>query len=168
MDADAPEIAVGTTRGGLYLGLRGHATQRTCPTANRLVDDYLASGPQPPTVVVDVAGCEWVDSTFAGWMLQIRAKLAALGCGSISLAGCSDACRKSLDKLGMPALIHDRKVRCPDKLTTVACGDGGLSKRGIAELMARAHEELASLDDEHRQVFGPIAEALRKELDAGN
>ena len=83
MDADAPEIAVGTTRGGLYLGLRGHATQRTCPTANRLVDDYLASGPQPPTVVVDVAGCEWVDSTFAGWLLGLSGRIAPMANGAL-------------------------------------------------------------------------------------
>ena len=71
MGADTPEIAVGTVDGGLYLGLLGRATQRTCPTADRLVNDYLASRPQKPLIVVDLGGCEWVDSTFAGWLVAL-------------------------------------------------------------------------------------------------
>lgn len=48
MSADSPEIEIGAVDGALYVGLGGRATQRTCPTVDRLVSDYLSTQPTRP------------------------------------------------------------------------------------------------------------------------
>jgi hypothetical protein len=70
MSADSPEIVVGTADGGLYIGLLGRATQRTCPTVDRLVKDYLASRPPTPLIVVDLAGASGADAGRRGLPLS--------------------------------------------------------------------------------------------------
>jgi hypothetical protein len=39
-----------------------------------------------------------------------------------------------------------------------------MTERERAELMAEAHEDLASVNEENARIFGPIAAALRKGL----
>lgn len=165
MDADFPEIAVGTTRGGLYLGLHGHATQRTCPTANRLVDDYLASCPQPPTVVVDLAGCEWVDSTFAGWLLGLSGRIAPLANGALLVAGCVERCRTSLERMGLADRLRFEEVEPPADTRTISCTASDQPTPEELELMLAAHEALAALGPDNERIFAPIVAALRAQLE---
>lgn len=164
MNAFKADICFGSFGDGLYLAIDGEATRHTSQAAERLVSDYLTANRNSANIVLDLGSASYVDSTFAGWMLKLRRQMGALPSASLCLSGCSDRCRQALDNLHVTSLIQRTDVPKPDKTTKMSCSSGDLPERALLELMAAAHEELASLDEQNRQVFGPIAEALRKGL----
>ena len=143
MGADSPEITVGTARGGLYVGLMGRATQRTCPTADRLVEDYLASRPQPPIVVLDLTGCEWVDSTFAGWLVGLSKRISHMANAQMCVAGCGDRCRASLERMGLSDLFQLANVEAGLALQRLQHLDDGVDQPGDqrTDVAIGVHEE---------------------------
>ena len=165
MGADSPEIAVGTVRGGLYLGLLGRATQRTCPTADRLVNDYLASRPQPPVVVLDLSGCDWVDSTFAGWLLGLNKRMSHVANGEMCVAGCGDRCRASLDRMGLADLFKFAELEAPSETQMIRCTTSDQPSAAELKLMLAAHEALVALGPENERIFAPIVATLRSQLE---
>lgn len=166
MQASAPEIVFGSSEGGLYLGFGGWATHRVCQTADRLVADYLAAHRDQPKVVLDLSDCGWVDSTFAGWLLGLRKRLGPHPDRGLLLSGCSDRCRDSLDKMHLGAMFEYVDVARPEEVGVVACEGSDTPDKETLELMAQAHQQLASLDGENQAVFGPIADMLQRQLRA--
>jgi anti-anti-sigma regulatory factor len=165
MSADAPEIAVGAVAGGLYINLCGRATQRTCPSAEQIVSDYLSSRPEAPRVILDLDGCGWVDSTFAGWLVGVTKRMERHGEGLVTLAGCGDRCRESLDRMQLVPLCRFEQTTPPEETRTVTCTTGDRPSREDMKLMLEAHEALAGLSPANEQVFGPIASMLRAQID---
>ena len=92
MSGDPQEIRFGTIEGQLYLGFRGAATHRASSTADKIVAQFLGVGPSAPTVVLDLADCGWIDSTFAGWMIRMPKQLALHG-GKLIVSRCQERVR---------------------------------------------------------------------------
>jgi anti-anti-sigma regulatory factor len=166
MGADTPEVTVGTVEGGLYIGMLGRATQRTCPTADQLVSDYLSSRPDRPVVVLDVTGCDWIDSTFAGWLIQAHKRLGRAGGGRLLISGCGERCRRSLEKMRLAELLEFQEFEPPEELQPVSCTTGDAPGKDELKLMLEAHEALAGVSPENEQVFTPIATMLRGQLES--
>jgi len=165
MGADSPEIAVGTVRGGLYVGLLERATQRTCPTANQLADDYLSSRPQPPIIVLDLSGCEWVDSTFAGWLLGLSKRMSRMPNGQMCVAGCGERCHTSLDRMGLADLFQFEEIEAPSETQMIRCTTSDQPDKEELKLMLAAHEALVQLGPENARIFAPIVATLRNQLE---
>jgi anti-anti-sigma regulatory factor len=166
MGADSPEIAVGTVRGGLYVGLLGRATQRTCPTADHLVEDYLSSRPQPPVIVLDLAGCEWVDSTFAGWLLGLSKRMSRMPDGQMCVAGCGERCHASLGRMGLAELFQFEQIEPPAETQMIRCATSDQPDKEELKLMLAAHEALVQLGPENARVFAPIVATLRSQIES--
>ena len=164
MQADMPEIVFGSSDGGLYVGFGGRATHRVCQTADRLIADYLAAHRDQPRIVLDLSDCAWVDSTFAGWLLGLRKRLGAHADRGLLLTGCSDRCRDSLDKMHLESMFEYVDVARPEEVGAVACEGTDKPDKETLELMAQAHQQLASLDGDNQAVFGPIADMLQRQL----
>jgi anti-anti-sigma regulatory factor len=164
MSDQAPEIGVGSAAGGLYLAVNERATQRVCSTADRLVSDYLAAHKAGPSVTLDLTDCTWVDSTFAGWLVGLRKRLQRTAGGSLQLVGCSERCQASFEKMRIAALFEFAAAQPPEHVRQVPCTGGDRPDREALEMMARAHEELAAIDEENRAVFAPVVELLRRQL----
>jgi len=165
MSSQAPQISVGSIAGGLYIGLNGRATQRVCSTADRLVSDYLAAHKAGPSITLDLTGCDWVDSTLAGWLVGLRKRLQRMAGGKLCLVGCSPRCQASFAKMRIAALFEFTAAQPPEHVRPVPCGGSDRPDRDTLEIMARAHEELAAIDEENRAVFAPVAELLRRQLE---
>ena len=120
MGADSAEIVVGTAQGGLYIDLLGRATQRTCPTAQRLVNEYLGSHGAKPMIVLDLTGCDWIDSTFAGWLVGLSKRLERSAGGQLCLTGCSVGCRKSLARMQLADLFQFAAIAAPAESSRTA------------------------------------------------
>lgn len=165
MGADTPEITIGTVQGGLYVGLQGRATQRTCPTADKIVNDFLASKPENHSVTLDLTGCEWVDSTCAGWFVSLTKRVSRFTDGRIVLTGCSARCRASIEKMSLASLFEFMDPISPDESETVRCTTSDQPKKEELKLMLEAHEALAAVNPENARVFAPIAAALRTQIE---
>ncbi len=145
----------------LYITISTAATHRASLAADQLTARFLKGDPASPTIILDLNGCGWIDSTFAGWMVRLKRQVARQG-GRLVLAACPDACRASLDVMGLSMLFEFRAVDRPPDLTPLVCAEGTLDV-GTIEFMAKAHECLAELNSPNAPVFAHIAEQLRAE-----
>ncbi|MEP0846747.1 MAG: STAS domain-containing protein [Phycisphaerae bacterium] len=164
MGADSPEIEIGALDGALYVGLGGRATQRTCPTVDRLVNDYLATQPGAPRVVIDLLGCEWVDSTFAGWLLAMQKRFQRVPGARLELANCGERCRASLRKMQLGELFSLVDADPPEACRPIHCSTTDRPTKNDVQLMIAAHEALASVSADNARVFAPIVQILQQQL----
>jgi anti-anti-sigma regulatory factor len=165
MSADTPTIDLAATSDGLYIGVRGRATQRVCPTADQVAGNHLAACEHPPHITIDLAGCDWVDSSFAGWLLGLRKKLARRA-GHLRLANCSPRCRVSLERMRLAGLFECVESAAPESLSALACTTTDRPDAQALRVMLAAHEELAASNEQNARVFGPIADMLRRQLES--
>ncbi len=145
----------------LYITFSTAATHRASLAADQLTTRFLNGDPAAPTIILDLDGCGWIDSTFAGWLIRLKRQVARQG-GRLVLASCPDACRASLDVMGLSSLFEFRTVDRPPDLTPIVCAAGELDASTI-EFMARAHECLAEMNSLNAPAFAHIAEQLRAE-----
>lgn len=158
------QIEYGCTADGLYLRFGEQASREICSAVDRLVSDYLAAHDNPPSVTINLTSCDWVDSTFAGWLVGLRKRLSGRG-GSVCLAELSAGCRQSLDRMNIGSLFEQRTVPTPDHTRALTHAAEELDDPRVIEMMAAAHEDLAAVNDENRKVFAPIAAMLRAQLE---
>jgi anti-anti-sigma regulatory factor len=158
-------IRYGCRDGGLYVRFGGEATSESCRAADRLVRDYVETHGETPVVVVDLADCGWVDSTFAGGMVGLHKRLRACGdLAELRLAELSAEGRASLEKMHLTSLLKCGACRPPTHMRALECDAQTAPDREAVALMARAHRELARVDEENRRVFEPIAVMLEAQL----
>lgn len=168
MSMSTPQLSVGAIEGGLYIAFHGRATHRTTPTANQIVRDFLAAHPDSPGVAIDLGGCAFVDSTFAGWLVALHKRIvqSAKGeGGQVFLANCSDRCRKSLARMHLAELFEYAELQ-PPTTSQVNCVSGEDPTLDELQLMLDAHAELMQRDDENARVFAPMVEALQRQIAA--
>jgi anti-anti-sigma regulatory factor len=163
MGADSPALRVGYLNDGLYVHVNGRATQRLCPTLERLVQTFIEARPQRPIVTLDLDGCVWADSTFAGWLLGLRRQLQPCG-GQLRLSGVSERCRASLARMQLVKLFEFCEVAPPAETSVVSCTTGDRPDRETLEIMLRAHESLAAVGGDNARVFEPVIAVLRRQL----
>lgn len=160
MNQAASHIQFAILSRGLFLSFPGRATHHECTTANQLVREYLAGDVSDCDVTLDLRGCQFVDSTFAGWMIGLRHLLKPRG-GSVRISGCSDRCYTTLDKLGLVSLFEFSQGPSPLDLNDMTCVGGEKSDRATLELMIEAHERLAAVNPANAEVFRTVVEMLR-------
>lgn len=162
-DTRRPLIQYAVVGQDLYLACRERATHEVSLAADALVHQYLEAGPTAPRVVLDLSACQWLDSTFAGWLLKLRQRMQAAG-GRGVLSGCPDGCRATLDVMGLSALLVFEDVPEPENLQTLSCA--GLHDDPAAiDFIVHAHEDLAELSAGNKETFLPLAELLRREME---
>ncbi|MCH7870274.1 MAG: hypothetical protein IID33_01105 [Planctomycetes bacterium] len=159
------QISFGCTKGGLFIRFDSEGTRDTCRVADELVNNFLGTHTDSPTVMFDLRKCGWVDSTFAGWMVGLNKRLKeADGDGALRVVGWSDGCRESLERMSLCRLFEQGPADEPRHFRVLEYPRGEAADRSAIELMAQAHRELAEMDDENRRIFGPIADMLEQQL----
>jgi anti-anti-sigma regulatory factor len=164
MSSQTPVLTVGATATGIYLGVNGRATVAVCPMAERVVSDFLAAHPEGGQVSVDVGRCDWVDSTFAGWLLGLRRRLRGLANARLRLLGCSERCRTSLERMHLAALFEYDVGERPTDVAELPCAILDRPDEQALRLMLSAHEALAGLSPQNAEAFGPVVRMLRRQL----
>jgi sigma-B regulation protein RsbU (phosphoserine phosphatase) len=116
-------------------------------------------------VMIDLALCRTLDSTFLGTIHQL-CQLADRAGVEFRLQGVTPAVEALFEELGM-ALVMDhivpRMLPLPTRMRPLA-GEPERSARAL--LMLRAHEGLAALSDRNRREFDPLIAQLRREVAA--
>ncbi len=159
------QISFGCTQGGLFIRFDSEGTRDTCRVADELVNHFLGTHSDSPTIMFDLRECGWVDSTFAGWMVGLNKRLQQDGGGgALRVVGWSDGCRESLERMSLCRLFEQGPSDEPRHFRVLEYSAAEAPDRAAIELMAQAHRELAEMDDENRRIFGPIADMLEQQL----
>jgi len=123
-------------------------------------------------LVVDLAGCKGMDSTFMGTMAGLAMRLMKLPDGELQVAEPGDRNRKSLEDLGLdvlmqidPADAHWRSQISDVRGNLKPC-ETIRGKIDQAPHVLDAHKKLCEADEENTKKFGTVLDFLEAEVKA--
>ncbi|MEZ5551561.1 MAG: SpoIIE family protein phosphatase [Pseudomonadales bacterium] len=131
-----------------------------------LFDTAMAVVESKRNLVIDLARCEYLDSTMLGTLHEIIQQASAAD-GSVLLQNVGANLREDFEELSMKivlANISEDAVEIPEKRVALDLKSSTLDHQQLRLL--RAHEVLAELSDDNREQFGALVETLRGEMKA--
>lgn len=146
----------------------GKVTCHHSPALRQYAEEGLQSG--ATSVQVDLRDCSYCDSTFLGTLLALKRRFDPAGNGKFRLVCPSATFRQMLAQIGAERLFYiTNEANAPDIQTTwqqLADSVDRIAARRFKQNVVEAHQELASAGGPLAQRFAPLAEAVRRELDA--
>lgn len=149
----AEMVFYGESERAAHLALRGRGTWLQCDVFHETALAVLDAG-RP--LVVDLSGCEYLDSTCLGTVHELVAR------GGVAVAGVAPQVRALFEELSMQQVlgaIRDDTGPAPELLPLRAEGDEAAAPRRVLQ----AHEALSALSDRNREEFRAVVESLRGE-----
>jgi anti-sigma B factor antagonist len=173
-------ISVGLTDNEVYVRVVGRGTFQNGQPLRRYALEMIERGVQ--RFVIDLGGCDGMDSTFLGVLAGIGLRLTQNGRpGQVRIANLSSRNSELLQTLGLDRLlVMDAKTagelpsgpptgivmqRLPDSDITRLSKT--LSKGDTADLMLDAHESLIRADQGNLAKFKDLTSFLREKVDKG-
>ncbi|MCO5062554.1 MAG: STAS domain-containing protein [Kiritimatiellae bacterium] len=126
------------------------------------------------TIVLDMADCVGMDSTFMGTLAGIATRLRQREGGSLALLNLNERVRGLVATLGLDRLAKAYEIGAtPDTLKGIAAISDSLraletpdaDQTATTRLMIEAHENLVSLSPENLPRFKDVLTYLREDLD---
>lgn len=118
--------------------------------------------------VVDLQGCEMMDSTFMGTMAGVALRLKELGHGHLRIVHCGQRSRDLLSGLGLDQIltIQSNGALAPDcqSLGKDPAEPANATKKEQAQTMLEAHEALCEAAPENLLRFKDVLEYLKQDL----
>jgi len=148
-------VFYGETENAAYLALRCRATWVQCDAFHETARAVLEQG---RALVVDLSGCEYLDSTFLGTVHELVAR------GNVVVTGVTPAVRALFEELSMDqvlAAIRDDVPPAPELFALGTASDAAAGRNRILH----AHEALSGLSDRNRAEFRGVVESLRGNKD---
>lgn len=167
--ADRP-ILVGVFDGFSWIRLEGKGSFMNSPMLKAFGDSRIAAG--ETRIVVDLAACTGMDSTFMGTLAGMAARLSTLGEGGVQIAEPGERNRRSLEDLGLDFLME---IDPPEAVwrgrVDIIRGElhepqvpGALGRTQRAKHVLEAHQTLAGINDANARGFAGVVSQLEKEV----
>jgi anti-sigma B factor antagonist len=166
---DSP-ISVGVFDGFSWIRLEGKGSFQNSPALKAFGDVRIAAGEN--RIVVDLAACTGMDSTFMGTLAGMAARLSAVDGGGLMIAEPGGRNRRSLEDLGLDFLMEidppaaawrGRVDSIRDALQAPQPVDPlGRKQRGRHVL--EAHENLTHINDRNARNFAGVVTLLENDL----
>jgi serine phosphatase RsbU (regulator of sigma subunit)/ABC-type transporter Mla MlaB component len=141
-----------------FISISGTATW-TCSQA--FLDAAATLLERHGKLTIDLGDCEYLDSTCLGTLHEIVASQP----DAVNLQRLPDKVRDMFEELSMDIVLDHagtEKEPLPDDMQPLRRADSDAARQGAR--MLRAHETLASLSPENREVFQGVVESLRADL----
>lgn len=144
-------VFYGETDRAAYLALRGRATWLDCDAFHETALAVLEGG---HALVLDLSGCEYMDSTCLGTVHELVAR------GGVVLAGVAPAVRALFEELSMQQVLAAIREDLPAPPELYALATGG-DQAVMQKRILRAHEALSTLSERNREEFRDVIDSLR-------
>ena len=117
-------------------------------------------------VVIDLAQCRGLDSTFMGCILGLASTLReAAGYDQLYVLNPDAHCMGQMAGIGLDRIVKVKREQCElPRLEMHVLEVGPVSNADRIRLIKQAHEALIRLDKRNEAKFGPFLKALAKEL----
>ena len=123
-------------------------------------------------LVVDLAACSGMDSTFMGTLAGMASRLSAADGGVLQVAEADERNHRSLEDLGLDFLMQINPQEAPwqDGLDEIRSSlepvesEDAISQMQRAKLCLEAHEKLSDLSDKNAREFDQVVGTLRKQI----
>jgi len=167
--ADSP-ILVGVFDGFSWIRFEGKGSFVNSPAVKAFGDARIAAG--ETSLVVDLAACTGMDSTFMGTLAGMAARLSAIGAGSLQIAEPGERNRRSLEDLGLDFLMQ---IDPPDaawrgRVDEIRSRLSAPHQPGSAGRLERtrhvleAHQTLSGINEKNAGIFSGVVTLLEDEL----
>lgn len=167
--ADSP-ILVGVFDGFSWIRFEGKGSFMNSPAVKAFGDSRIAAG--ETRMVVDLAGCTGMDSTFMGTLAGMAARLSAQENGGLQIAEPGERNRRSLEDLGLDFLME---IDPPDAAWRGRVDEirselheprmlGSHGREQRARHVLEAHQALAEINDGNAGEFAGVISQLEKDL----
>lgn len=166
----AAPILVGAFDGFTWIRCEGKGSFLSAPKLKEYGESRVAAGER--LLVVDLAACTGMDSTFMGTLAGLAIRLAKAGGGALHVAEPGERNRNSLEDLGLGALLEI------DPAAAAWRGQVGEARAGLvpvaeatqwderrrAEQVLEAHRVLSAAHEPNARKFAGVVQVLEAEL----
>jgi serine phosphatase RsbU (regulator of sigma subunit)/anti-anti-sigma regulatory factor len=149
--AEPGVVFYGETQDADYLALRGRATWMHSDAFHETAQAVLD---KRHGLVLDLSGCEYLDSTFLGTVHELVAR------GDVVLSGVTPAVRASFEELSMEQVLSRIREDVPAPPELYALG-AETDSAAVHKRILHAHEALSGLSEHNREEFQGVVESLR-------
>jgi anti-anti-sigma regulatory factor len=151
--SDTDVVFYGEGEDAAYIALRGRATWMQCDAFHETALAVLQAG---RALVLDLSGCEYMDSTCLGTVHELVAR------GGVVLAGVTPTVHALFEELSMQQVLSAIRDDVPAAPELFALrGDSG--QAAMQKRILHAHEALSTLSDRNREEFRDVVDSLRGE-----
>ena len=169
VNADSP-ISIGVFDGFSWIRIVGKGSFLNSAVVKAFGEERIGAG--ETCLVVDLAACTGMDSTFMGTLAGMASRLAAIEGGSLDIAEPGERNRRSLEDLGLDFLMRVdppaaswhgkvdaiRSALAPPRSSVVA---GRIERtRHVLD----AHQTLAGINEANARSFSGVVNLLEGEL----
>lgn len=163
-------ITVGVFDGFSWIRCEGKGSFMNSPVLKAFGDERIANGES--VVVVDLAACTGMDSTFMGTLAGLAARLTAVDGGALQIAEPGDRNRRSLEDLGLDFLMQIDPADAAWRnsidairrdLAPIQAG-GAMGQTQRARHVLEAHQVLTGLNEKNAQEFENVVGMLKEQL----
>jgi anti-sigma B factor antagonist len=154
-----------------FISVRGRGSFKVSAAMKEFVNAEIAQGCR--RLVLDMADCVGMDSTFMGVLAGLAARLKGQGAGKIVMVNLSLRTRGLLTTLGLDQVIEPHMAGdTPSDIQPCVASQGDQapldtrekSPQATAETVVEAHEALVRLSPENLPRFKDVLNFLREDL----
>lgn len=163
-------ITCGTFDGFSWIRCEGKGSFLNSPLVKAYGEERLKDGES--VLVVDLAACSGMDSTFMGTLAGMASRLSAVDGGCLQIAGADERNRRSLEDLGLDFLMEidpgepvwkGQLEAIRGKLEPVRqAAAPGQEQR--ARHVLQAHQVLSDVNDKNAQEFKNVVGTLKQQV----
>jgi anti-anti-sigma factor len=154
-------VLVGSLGRTVWLKVSGRGTFQNSPGVKEFVKQMIQRGHRD--FVVDLDGCELMDSTFMGTLAGVALRLREIGQGGLRAVNVNVRNASLLENLGLDQLFAVETGQATDAPATLRQPDA-VSEENPKEMVLEAHEALIEADAHNAVKFKDVVEYLRQEL----
>ncbi len=155
-------ILVGSVNRTVWVKVGGRGTFQNSPGLKEFVNQMIRRGHRE--FVVDLEGCELMDSTFMGTLAGVALRLRELGHGELRAVNANPRNSSLLENLGLDQLFSVESGRQEPAPETLRQAEGSPAAVDAKDTVLAAHEALIEADEKNAVKFKDVVEYLRQEL----
>ncbi len=133
-------------------------------------DERIAAG--EGLLVVDLAACTGMDSTFMGTLAGMAARISAMDGGVLQIAEPGERNRRSLEDLGLDFLmeINPPSASWRGKVDDIRAAlnppmaSGAIAQTQRARHVLEAHQTLSGMSDKNAREFAGVVDMLKEQV----
>jgi anti-anti-sigma regulatory factor len=159
------KVSVARFDGGVCLKVEGAGTMQESPVMHAFAEQVL--GQAEESVIVDLASCSYVDSTFLGGLVSLFKRHGAGRTTRFSIYA-PPPVRQSLfgtSRLDRVLPFVDDLPRVPGESFPLE-PHGTTSREELGQYIVECHRRLAEVGGAEAETFGRVADAIAEELTA--
>jgi anti-anti-sigma factor len=164
----APTVLnVAPTDNGCVIRVEGSGTMKQSPAVRGVLMETLNRADHS-TVVIDLSGCEYLDSTFLGFLAEMFGRFDKHEPKRFFVAGTADRRKTLLHAVRLDGLIPQLDEAPPPRGPWVPISISPLEPRDLSRHVMECHRILAQADSPMSAAFAKIADQIERELGTAN